>query len=85
MLAAKVTLAETAVSNDALRRISAVLEGAALFLGWHTASQWKNQVQSRLSLDGVIGKGSGGRGEMFAREDEAEVRWWNGGPDGEKS
>ena len=52
VLATEVARAESAVADDALRGIAAVLEAAA-DLFWCTATDWKREVDCGLAGDGV--------------------------------
>jgi hypothetical protein len=54
VLAAEVTGAEAAVTDDALGGVAAVLETAADLLG-SAAADWQREVDGRLAGDGVRG------------------------------
>jgi hypothetical protein len=74
MLPAVMSTAEPAVTDDALRRIFALLETAADLLGGHAAAQWECHVQCGVRRDAVGLQRGGGRGEVLAGVDEAEIR-----------
>lgn len=71
VLAAEVTVAESAVAYYALRLIFAVLEAAANLL-WGAASDWECHVECAFTDDRVIAERAVGR-EVLAGVDEAEV------------
>lgn len=71
VLAAEMAIAEAAVADDPLRRVAAVFETAADFLG-ASAADWQREVDCRLACDGVGGQGCARVGEVFAGVHEAE-------------
>lgn len=73
MLGAMMSAAKATVADNGLRAILAVLEGAANFPRGHAAAQGQGHVQGRVWGDCVVGEGGGGRGEVFAGVDDAEV------------
>lgn len=74
VLPAKVTGAEAAVADDALRRVLARLEAASNLLGRHTTTQREGHVQRRVGCDGVVGECVGSVREVLAGVHEAQVR-----------
>lgn len=73
VLAAVVAAAEAAVADNGLGAILAVLERAADLLGGHSTAQGQGHVQGGIGADAVFGEGGGGRREVLAGVDYAEV------------
>jgi hypothetical protein len=73
VLAAEMAGAEAAVADDALGGVLALLEGAADLLGRHAATERQCHVQDGVGREGERGEGFGGRGEVLACIDEAQV------------
>jgi len=73
VLGAVVAAAEAAVADNGLCAILAVLEGAADLLRGHAPAQGQCHVQGRVGWDLVFAEGGGGRGEVLASMDYAEI------------
>lgn len=58
VVSAVVAVAETAVPNDSLRPLLAVLVRAADLLGWHAPAERHGQVESCLPIDVVVCQGT---------------------------
>jgi len=54
VLATVVPVAESAVADDSLGSLLAVLVGAADLLGRHAAAEWHGEVQGRFPVDVVV-------------------------------
>ena len=72
VLSAKMTVAETAVSDDSLCGILAVLR-LALDLLWCAATEWESKMECAFFRDGIVRQSGRRRCEMLAGKDEAQI------------
>lgn len=75
VLAAEMAVAEAAVTDDALRRVLALLVAAADLLRGHAAAHRQRHVQRGVGGDGIVGERCAGGAQVLARVHEAQVRW----------
>lgn len=73
VLAAEMPVAEAAITDDALRRVLALLVAAADLLGWHAAAQRQCHVQRSVRRDCILAERCGARRQVLAGVDKAQV------------
>ena len=74
VLPAKVSAAEPAVADDALRGVFAIFVAAADLLGGHPAAQGQRHVQRCVGRDSVVGERCGRGRQVLPCVHEAQVR-----------